>query len=137
MKKKKIMKEKRFYVLQANSLNKEDIIIEGYNRYDQIAIVREKKIYDGQKTLKVQTLMGAYYMRLTYFQDRKFYIKVQRELQLLEGILPMEPAKSKFYRKTVDIEASKKFLKYIGTLPKETRRREAETAIEKLNKQIQ
>lgn len=131
------MKQKRFYILQANSLNKEDIIVEGYDRYGQIAIVRKEKIYDGQKTLKVQTLMGAYYMRLTYFQDRKFCVKVQRELLLLEGMPAMEPEKSKFYRKTVDVEASKKFLQYIGTLPKETRKREAETAIEKLNRQIQ
>lgn len=134
---KKKMKEKRFYILQANSLNKEDIIVEGYNKYDQIAMVRKNKTYEDQKTLKVQTLMGAYYMRLTYFQERKFYVKVQRELELLSDLPTIGQENSKLYRKTVDVKASEKFLKYIGTLPKETRKQEAETAIEQLQEQIQ
>ncbi len=135
MKRKKI-KEKRFHILQANSLNKEDIIVKSYWRYDLIASVRHNKAYEGQKTLKVQTLKGAYYMRLTYFQDRQFYIKIQREVELLNGI-PAEQEKSKLYRKTVDIEASKKFLKYISTLPIEARKREVKTSIEQLQEQLQ
>lgn len=111
------MKEKRFYILQANSLNKEDIIVEGTNRYTQIARVRKEKIYDGQKILKVWTLAGAYRMRLTYFQDRQFYIKIQRELELLDEI-PTEQKKSKFYISSIDIDASKKFFKYVNKLPK-------------------
>ncbi len=129
------MKEKRFYILQANSLNKEDIIVEGYNKYEQISSTRKNKIYEGQKTLKVQTLMGAHYMRLTYFQDRNFYIKVQRELEFLCGV-PSKKQKSKLYRKTVDIEASKKFFKYISTLPIEARKREVKTSIDQLQEQV-
>ena len=131
------MREKRFYILQANSLNKEDIIVEGYgnNRYDQIATVRQNGAYEGQKTLKVQTLVGACRMRLTYFQDRQFYIKIQREVELLNGI-PAEQGKSKLYRKTVDIHASEKFLEYISTLPIEARKREVRTSIEQLKEQI-
>ena len=135
--KKKKTKEQRFYILQANSLNKEDFIVEGYDKYGQIAIVRKEKAYYGQKTLKVQTLRYACSMRLTYFQDRSFYVRVQRELAFLEEIPTKEQKNSGLYRKTVDIEASKKFLEYISTLPRETRRREVETAIEQLQKQIQ
>ncbi len=114
------MKEKRFYILQANSLNKEDIPVEGYgdNRYISIAKIRVKKEYEGQRALKVQTLTGGYRMRLTYLQDRQFYIKIQRELELLGGV-PIEEQKSKLYRKTVDIEASEKFLGYLNSLPEE------------------
>jgi hypothetical protein len=81
-------KQKRFYILQANSLNKEDIGVRGYDRYGQIAAVRQIKHYQGQKTLKVQTLIGATRMRITYFQDRQFYVRVQRDLQLLGEIPP-------------------------------------------------
>ncbi len=115
------MKEKRFYILQANSLNKEDIPVEGYgnNRYNSIAEVRHNKAYEGQKALKVQTLAGGYRMRLTYFQDRNFYIKVQRELHLLDGLPTPGQENSKFYKKMVDINASEKFLGYIDSLPEE------------------
>jgi hypothetical protein len=117
----KIMKEKRFYILQANSLNKEDIDVKGYgdSRYNLIAKIRAEKEYEGQKALKVQTLMGAHRMRLTYFQDRSFYIRIQRELHLLDQLPTPEQENSKFYKKTVDIDASEKFLEYINSLPEE------------------
>ncbi len=115
------MKEKRFHILQANSLNKEDIDVEGYgdNRYISIAKIRLEKEYEGQKALKVQTLMGAHRMRLIYFQERNFYIKVQRELHLLDDLPIAGQEKSKFYKKTVDLEASEKFSRYINSLPEE------------------
>ncbi len=115
------MKEKRFYILQANSLNKEDIAVEGYgnNRYNSIAEIRHNKAYEGQKALKIQTLIGAHYMRLTYFQDRNFYIKVERELLLLDELPISGQENSRLYRKVVDIEASKKFLEYMDSLPEE------------------
>jgi hypothetical protein len=133
--KKKKMKQKRFYILQANSLNKEDIAVGGLYRYDQIATVRKNKTYEGQKTLKVQTLAGAHRMRLTYFQDRNFYIRVQRGLELLEEIPTGKQEKSKLYRKTVDIHASEKFLGYIDSLPKEIVK--PETPLSQLWKQEQ
>jgi hypothetical protein len=128
------MKEKRFYILQANSLNKEDIVVEGYNKYEQIAIIRHDRAYEGQKALKVQTLLGAHYMRLTYFQDRNFYIKVQRELELLDEIPTGKQGKSKLYRKTVDIHASEKFLEYLNSLPEEVVK--PKTSIEQLQEQM-
>jgi hypothetical protein len=114
-------KEKRFHILEANSLNKEDIPVEGYgnNRYNSIAEIRRARAYEGQKTLKVFTLAGAYRMRLTYFQDRQFYVKVERELYLLDNMPTPGQGNSKLYRKTVDVEAAKNFGKYIDSLPKE------------------
>jgi hypothetical protein len=128
------MKEKRFHILQANSLNKEDIIVGGLYRYDQIATVRKNKTYEGQKTLRVQTLAGARYMRLTYFQDRNFYIRIERELHLLDGLPISGQVDSKLYRKTVDIEASQKFLGYLDSLPEEVVK--PKTPIEQLQEQM-
>jgi hypothetical protein len=128
------MKEKRFYILEANSLNKEDIIIEGYNKYEQIAIIRHDRAYEGQKALIVQTLTSASRMRLTYFQDRQFYIKIQRELELLDEVPTGKQEKSKLYRKTVDIHASEKFLEYLDSLPEEVVK--PKTPIEQLQEQM-
>ena len=117
MSKKKRLK-KRFCILPANSINKEDIETEAtsYKRYEEIDEIRKAMLYNGQKTLKVQTLPHGRHMRITYFQERKFFIKVERELVFLGDVPNTDPIITRAYKKVVDIEASKKFLEYIGSL---------------------
>ena len=132
------MEQKRFYVLQANSLNKEDIKVLDYNsaRYNKIAIVRKAKEFRGQKTLKVTTLWGAYYMRITYFQNRSFYIKIQREVCFLNKVPNIKQEPSKLYARIIDEKASKRFLKYMNTLPKEIKNIKVKTSLEQLRVQM-
>lgn len=112
--------KKRFYVLSANTINKEDIEVgNAYGRYEEIDQIRKDGQFQGQKTLKVQTLPGGHSARLTYFQDRKFIIKVERELVFLSHIPSNDTQHIRTYKKQVDIEASKKFLKYLQNLPKD------------------
>jgi hypothetical protein len=58
-------------------------------------------------------------------------------LHLLDKLPTQEQENSKLYRKTVDIEACKKFLRYIDSLPEETRKREPKTPMSQLRDQEQ
>jgi hypothetical protein len=109
---------KRFHVISANCVNKQDIPVTGYNRYTQIKMVRKSGQYKGKKLLKVTTLWNAYDMRVTHFQNLDFYVKIQRELVLADKAPEVKFQKSSYYDRIMDLEAAKKFTEYLNTIQK-------------------